>query len=351
MKNLSKKQKIILFSIIGVVLVVGVVLAIVFSKKQESSVPEAPTKPKHVNTSDLKIIDLNSNSRPIAVMINNIGEARKVQTGLEDSYLVYEIIVEGGLTRLMALYKDANTAKLGSIRSSRHYFLDYALENDAIYVHWGYSDRAYHDIASLHVNNINGLVYGDKYFWKDNSLKVATEHRAFSSMDLIDKGIKDLEYRSTTEVSPLLNYNINEDIDLSSISGAKEAKEVSIPYSNSVKTSYTYDAENKVYKRFVNGSEHIDSISKNQLTAKNIITYQVANHDLKGGTKGQQDLENIGSGEGYYISNGYAVPITWSKKERKEKTVYKLKNGTELKVNDGNTYIQIQPVGEELSIS
>ena len=62
-------------------------------------------------------------------------------------------------------------------------------------------------------------------------------------------------------------------------------------------------------------------------------------------------MSNVGSGEGYYITEGFAVPITWSKDSRSAKTIYKLKDGTELKVNDGNTYIQIQPKGQTLNIS
>ena len=58
------------------------------------------------------------------------------QAGLNKAYIVYEMIVEGGETRLMALFKDRDLEKIGPIRSSRHYFLDYALENDAIYVHF-----------------------------------------------------------------------------------------------------------------------------------------------------------------------------------------------------------------------
>ena len=77
----------------------------------------------------------NGDTRPIAVMIDNVGDARP-QAGLNDAYIVYEIIVEGNLTRLMAVFKDVDLEKIGPIRSSRHYFLDYALENDAIYVHF-----------------------------------------------------------------------------------------------------------------------------------------------------------------------------------------------------------------------
>lgn len=103
--------------------------------------------------------------RPIAVMIDNVGDARP-QTGLNDAYMVYEIIVEGKQTRLMALYKGTNLDKIGPIRSSRHYFLDYALENDAIYVHYGWSPKAKSDISSLGVKNINGIYESSSSFWR-----------------------------------------------------------------------------------------------------------------------------------------------------------------------------------------
>ena len=82
-------------------------------------------------------------------MINNLNEARPYQSGLQDAYIVYEMIVEGGITRMMALFKDQNTSRIGPVRSSRHYYLDYALENDAIYVHFGWSPQAQTDISRL----------------------------------------------------------------------------------------------------------------------------------------------------------------------------------------------------------
>ena len=40
-----------------------------------------------------------------------------------------------------ALFKSENVDVVGPVRSARHYFLDYALENDAIYVHFGWSPK------------------------------------------------------------------------------------------------------------------------------------------------------------------------------------------------------------------
>ena len=98
---------------------------------------EEPEQPKSI---------FEGNDRPIAVMIDNHKGAWP-QVGLNSAYSVYEIIVEGGETRLMALFKGVDLEKIGPVRSARHYFLDYALENDAIYVHYGWSPKAQSDIS------------------------------------------------------------------------------------------------------------------------------------------------------------------------------------------------------------
>ena len=138
-KSTSKKTK-IAFAFIIIILGVLGYLYVIYNKPSSS----LKKKPKE---STLKIVDENSNQRPIAVMIdNNIGNEK--HAGLQDSYINYEIIVEGGLTRIMALYKDKEVSLIGPVRSSRHYFLDYALESDAIYTHYGWSTYAKNDINS-----------------------------------------------------------------------------------------------------------------------------------------------------------------------------------------------------------
>ena len=89
------------------------------------------------------------------------------------------------------------------------------------------------------------------------------------------------------------------------------------------------------------------------VTTKNISVVKVKNTDLNDGSdKGRQNIDNIGTLEGWYITNGKAIEITANKASRTEQTVYKDSKGQELKVNDGNTYIQIYPSnGGKLTIS
>ena len=310
------------------------------NKNNEEVVPNEPEE------KTLQIVDTNSTSRPYAVMINNINVARPLQSGLQDAYIIYEIIVEGGITRYMALFLDQDTERIGSIRSARHYFLDYALENDAIYVHHGQSPLSESDFSRLDVDRI--VVDNSKTGWRDNTLNVATEHRLFTSIEKLNSGLGNI--RTERDNDLLLNYSIDE-LDLSSYVGAIPANNVTIKYSGYITNTYEYDSESGVYKRFVNGEEHTDYVTKEQYTFKNIITYQVDNYTLNDGeNKGRQDIENIGEGTGYYISGGYAVPITWEKSSRASQTKYYLENGEELVVNDGNTFIQIQPEGQTLTI-
>ena len=86
---------------------------------------------------------------------------------------------------------------------------------------------------------------------------------------------------------------------------------------------------------------------------KNIIIYGVNySNYCDHGYCAYQKIDNVGSGEGYYVSNGYSIPITWNKSGKNDKTIYKIKSsGEELVVNDGNTYIQIYPTNGNLSIN
>lgn len=295
----------------------------------------------------VQIVNLESNSRPLAFMIDNEYDAWP-QAGLQEAYMIYEFIVEGGQTRMLALFKDAKTSMIGPVRSARHYFLDYAMENDAIFTHFGFSPQAQSDIKTYGINNISGTQADGSAFWREKPL--SSYHNVFTSIEKIKERAAKKNYRMTSDKGVLLTYSIPI-LKLSTYEQSKEAKDIYIKYSSSHNVSYVYDDENKVYLRSMRGIAHVDRKTKEQYSFKNIIVYQVRNYSLNDGSgKDRQGLSNIGSGTGYYISEGYAVPIKWSKESRRAKTVYKDLDGNVLKVNDGNTFIQIQPKGQTLTI-
>lgn len=291
-----------------------------------------------------KVKTFTGNQRPIAVMIDNVGSARP-QAGLNDAYLVYEIIVEGKQTRLMALYKNADLDKIGPIRSSRHYFLDYALENDAIYVHFGWSPQAKADINSLDVENINGMSESSKSFWrvKDKS----SPHNVVTSTEKILEIAQREGYSTTSNQKSVLNY-VADEVDL--VEGIP-ATNITLPYSSAYKVTYKYNEETKKYTRGYNKTTQKDWVTKELVTTKNIIITFAKNSVLNDGTnKDRQNLSNIGILDGYYITNGKAIKIKCIKNSRTAQTIYKDLQGKRIDVNDSNTFIQIVPIDSKVII-
>lgn len=348
-------MKILIIILAVVIVIAGILLALkIFNKGQvETGSPveigeKEPEKEREPEKPQVQIVNVNSKTRPYAVMINNNHSAWP-QCGLQDAYLVYEIITEGGITRMMALYKDKYPTKVGSVRSARHYFIDYVEENDAIYIHWGGSTEATSRINNSGINDIDGIALEGSVFFRDKTLKRDYEHTGFVDLEKAKTYAEGKGFTRDVKKDLLLNYSA-EEIDLSSVQGVSAANSVTLKYSDYHTTSYEYDAENKVYKRSMSGKANVDLITGKQYTAKNIIVYQVKNYTLSNGNSGKQELENIGSGSGYYITGGYAVPIKWEKTSHSGQTVYKYESGEEITVNDGNTFIQICPMNSGITI-
>ena len=348
-KKKSKGMKFFVIILIALILVLAGLFAIkVFNEKNNTqnvdsnNVIESGNNAQ-VNVEEKKVKTFAGSSRPIAVMIDNHIQAMP-QAGLEQADLVYEIIVEGGETRLMLVLKDKDLSKIGPIRSSRHYFLDYALENDAIYVHYGWSQKAKSDISTLRVNNINGIFEsGSKNgFWRDTG-KYAP-HNAVTKTENILNIAERKGYRKTTTKDPVLNY-VAEEVNLTE---GQSAKTVTIPYSDRNTVKYTYDAEKQVYTRYSRGKKQTDWVTKNTVTTKNIIITFAKNTSMD--SYGRQNLDNVKTLDGYYITNGKAIKIKCTKSSRSSQTVYKDLQGNEIDVNDGKTFIQICPIDAKVTL-
>lgn len=337
-KRKSRTKKFIAILII-LIIAAGSVLAYKIVKDKENSeaaVGENDDKIV-VKTEEGKIKIFQGDDRPFAVMIDNHSDAWP-QAGLKDAYMIYEIIAEGGETRLMALFKGVDVKKIGPVRSARHYFIDYAMENDAIYTHFGQSPQAQSDIKKFSINDINGIEEDGTTFWRVND-KVAPHNAVTSTKKLIESA-KNKKYKTASSEESVLNY-IADEVNLEE---GQEANTVTIPHSDIQTVKYVYDKENKVYKRYARNKEQKDWDTKSTITTKNIIITFCNNYDLNDAeNKGRQGLNNIGTFDGYYITNGKAIKIKCIKNSRTEKTIYQDLDGKKINVNDGNTFVNICP--------
>ena len=345
--------KLLVAILIILIIGAGVLLGMKMSQNQNNTQSEESQKSQNEENNTKPVVPekkepktFKGTDRPIAAMLDNSKDALP-HAGLNNAYLVYEIIVEGGESRLMAVFKGANLDRIGPIRSSRHYYLDYALENDAIYVHFGWSPQARDDISSLGVNNINGITESSESFWRDTDEDHAYLHSvATSTADILEiaerKG-----YETTSAQKSILKY-VGEEVNLKS---DMIAEEVIIPYSYSNVASFEYDPTTKRYIRYSKGIKETDWTTGETVTTKNIIIVKCANWSLNDEeNKGRQTIDNITTLEGYYITNGKAIEITAEKESRESQTVYRDLAGNEIEVNDGNTFIQICPLNSEVEI-
>lgn len=346
-KSKMKKSTKFIIALLLIIAVAGGILAYqVFTGQNTQNTEEnqeVASEPEQELEPEKKIQIYQGNQRPIAVMIDNHNQAWP-QAGLNKAYMVYEIIVEGGETRLMAVFKGQDLSAIGPVRSSRHYFLDYAMENDAIYVHYGWSPQAQSDISKFGINNINGITESSDIFWR--SKEKASPHNAVTSTEKILKSANAKKYRTTSTKESVLNY-VADEVDLEE---GTVANKVTIPHSDLQKVSYQYDAENKVYKRFARNKAQTDWTTGAAITTKNIIITFCDNYTLNDGeNKGRQGLKNTGTFNGYYITNGKAIKIQCIKNARDSQTVYQDLNGNKIEVNDGNTFVNICPINSNVS--
>lgn len=271
------------------------------------------------------------NQRPVAVMVENEYNSRP-QSGLKEACIVYEALTEGGITRFLAIFLGSDIAEIGPVRSSRPYFIDYALEYDSIYVHYGASPKAYDDLQQHFIDNIDGI-YDSKTFWRDNTRK--SPHNAYTSTKNIFDKTKNRKFLKHAQIK-LFDFHDPK----YKLVGTK-AENIKLRYNKKYNVNYCYDKDKKYYKRYINNSPHIDRTTNKTIPVKNII---IQFHDTNViDDEGRLDIKTVGKGEGYYVSEGVLQKIIWKKDSRNSKTEYFYTNGQRLKIKPGNTWIQIIP--------
>lgn len=281
------------------------------------------------------LYNIYTDERSYAVMIDNDGNSSRPHAGLEDAYLIYEAYVEGKATRLMAIFKGTQTPKIGPVRSSRHYFLDYALDNDALYAHAGYSPRALEELSTLGINNLNGLIYEPTYFWRERKYS-GDYHSLYTSISNLSNLADKLGYRKTSDILP---FKFSSSAPLYE---GDAATEITIPYADFYYVSYKYNEETQSYDRYINSQYH-PTQSGAMLSAGQIIFQFVKSYPLGDGSP-RLELDTVGSGKGLFIANGVKTPLTWKKSSRSGQLKFYTSDGKELVLSDSvQTYVQIMP--------
>lgn len=283
--------------------------------------PKPSTEPSRLTG---VLVDPELNKRPVtAVMIENSVDARP-QAGLKDAGVVFEAIAEGGITRFLALFQEAQPDHIGPVRSVRPYYLDWVAQFDAGIAHHGGSAEG---LAKLRSLGLKDLESGGGYRRVSNRFAPHNLYTDSASLDAIanSKGYtsstftswpRKKEQASPTPTAKSIDFNISR-----------------VLYN----PHFDYDATTNSYKRSMNNQPHKDEKSGEQIAPKVVIGL-VINRSQSGIYSVYQ---TVGGGPVLIFQDGLVTKGTWSKAGIRDQMIFKDAAGEPLRLNPGQTWISL----------
>ncbi len=285
--------------------------------------------------------------RPVAVMINNISTSLP-QWGISQADIIYEMLAEGRITRLLAIFQDySKIEKLASIRSARPYYMDIAQSYGAVYIHFGGSEPAYEQIAKrkdlIHIDGIKGNWEGTVFFRDpDRKKQMGLEHSVYTTGEYLATAMEKLEsqgYDLNQSTHPSA-FTFSERLSENAAVGGEAASKITLTFSERHKPWFEYDAESGKYLRFEYGEAQMDGWLNTQIATENVLVLRMKTVDVKSDLH-LVDVTTTGSGDGYYFCGGKYVPITWKKDSYNSEIRYFDAQGNDLVVARGKTFVSV----------
>lgn len=278
--------------------------------------------------------------RPILATINNHPAARP-QSGLGAADVVYEMLAEGDVTRLLALYQSTLPEQVGPIRSARSYFIDITKGLDAFYIAHGYSPEAKMMLQNNVVSNINGMHYDGTYFLRSRD-RVAP-HNSYISKENIRAGAEKVGASMNYSKKVCYTYYRNDETVKTGIN----AREATIRYSqnNTFNSTYMYDESSNRYKRISGNIVTTDALTNEEIQLANVLFFEMPHRIID--QVGRRDIDISGGGQALLLQNGIAREIKW--KNVDGLLVALEDDGTEVKLVQGSTWVHLVPTAPGLA--
>ncbi|QKS70436.1 DUF3048 domain-containing protein [Paenalkalicoccus suaedae] len=276
--------------------------------------------------------------RAFGVMIENSAQARP-QTGLYQADVVYEVLSEGRITRMLAIYHSTRPDDVGPVRSARDYYIFLNNGFDAIYASAGGSPQAFELIQRGAVNAISGLEFDGIHFRRSSDR--SAPHNLYTSYDDLVAAAERLGFTTEDMEPPALPFNDNA-ISENTI----DVNEVSISYGSALNdVSFDYYEELSGYIRSVGGEPMNDYIDDNPVAPRNLFIVE-ANHRVIDDV-GRRDIDIESGGRGYLIYDGQAVEVDW---QNEEGIILPFQDEEALSFLPGRTWISIVPSLDDVTL-
>ncbi len=276
---------------------------------------------------------------PIAVMVDDHWAARP-QSGFTEASIVWQAPAEGGIPRYMMIFGEGNPTSVGPVRSARLYFVQWAAEWKAVYVHVGGSPQA---MAILREKGQGQLVYdADQYRWGTYLWRTTdrvSPHNVYTDGERLRALAARVGAAPLEAPKPAWRFAPDAALDLRP-AGAR----IDVAYHLGA-FSYRYDRPSNTWRRYVDGKVQRDRGSSEVVAPKNVVVMEVAFGSLGAGQHGRLEAANVGSGPAWIATNGTIVRGTWKKTSVASPTRFFDRAGKLVTLTVGQTFVQVMPSG------
>lgn len=290
--------------------------------------------------------------RPLAMMLNNTSVALPM-SGVTNASVIYECPVEGRITRWMGIFEDwEDLSRIGSVRSCRLYYLQFAQEFDSVYAHFGQAVYALEALNSGQYDVLSGGTSGIKspataMYDRISRPGKATEHTLYAFPKGIVKDIEKKGYDMTMPEDYTGKFkfaNVGEVVEYEGYPDATFLQPGGTGGKNGfggVKATFEYNAADRKYYRSTYGNPHMDELNGEQVAVTNVIfqycdgTVLDAKDYLHFATQSQNN-------DCIVFTNGKMIEGYWSNPgELGTPARYYDNNNQEITLNTGKTFICI----------
>src|ERR1017187_1571907 len=270
----------------------------------------------------------------LTIKIDNTPEAMP-QYGIEDADVVYEEIVEGGITRLAAIFNSQLPAQVGPVRSVRRTDREVVFPIRGIFAFSGGAEYAVRSIETAPVKLFDEFNSGAAMF--RDSQRYAP-HNLFANAALLMKMDKNPERPQS-----LFPY--------SSAKGKPSGAPVSsfvVGFANGFATSYAWNSKTTSWDRSIFGKPDVTANGAH-ISPKNVIVMTV--HYVGGVGVIDSYAELVGSGPVEVFTRGTLQRGTWSRRDLRQPTVYRSASGSVINMRPGQTWVELLDVSEHVSVT
>ncbi len=266
----------------------------------------------------------------MAVKIDN-NPAAFPHTGLDRADVVYEEVVEGGLTRLVPLFHSDIPDEIGPIRSSRLVDIDLLSPYTPILVFAGGRPEV---VSALAASDSIGMVSdtGAQPFSRDSS-RSAPHNLYFDGPAVYEIG------KTRDEVGPVSSsFEFGDPPQ-----GGSELERLDVAMTYWQTTGWSWDAEDGVYRRFTRGDPYTVT-GDGRVGAANVIVVLTSVTQLRPGEQ-YMHTELVGEGDAVLLRDGRRYDIRWRKSGTDAHMEFVFADGTPVPMAVGQTWIHLAPIG------